>query len=466
MALLRIAGKIYRKVVLPVEIIEHTYNSNLPIKYVFSEGKGNKDYLVVVFSAFSRENDEIKHRFNYIRSLNHIDCHRLFILDNYGPRGCYYLGANMDFEVETSVSSLISYFTGKYGISQKNVITAGSSKGGSAALYFGLKYYYGHVIAGAPQTKIAHYVLRSAKDTAAYMFGESHPSGEAIQKLDQIIFEQLNKEIGSKVYLLSSEHDSQFPIHVRPFLDLLKQKQINSHIEINNDIKNHSQIAQHFPYFLQKILYQLIYGLDLEIVYEKMDNGVRLIRVDQLGKQAATTLSINHEKNCVLDIPFEAEAQFDISTIGTSNLLKKLNISLDIRHETPLSIPLESIIFSRDYLQKTYDYRIVNDHIFFKLDGHHLQDVEYAFYMILDNQVLEKIMYQDEPGLIYPITRPGNYRVHYFVRSKRSGDKISAKTHEIEFTSSLVNSEPKLTEGEGRIEYNRTRAMDQFIKSR
>lgn len=357
-----------------MEIIEHTYKSNLPIKYVFSEGKSNKDYLVVVFSAFSPEKAEIKHSYNYIRSLQHIDCHRLYILDNYGPRGCYYLGANMDFEVETCVNSLISFFTRKYMISQNNVITVGSSKGGSAALYFGLKYHYGHIIAGAPQTKVADYVLNSAKDTSAYIFGESHPSRESIQKLDRIIFEQLDKEIVSELHLLSSENDSQFNVHIKPFLDLLDQKGIKGHVQINNEIKNHSQIAKHFPYFLQKVLYQL-FGLDFK----------------------------------------------------------------------------KSVIFSRDYLQKTYEYSIANNHICFKLDCHQLQDVEYAFYIILDNQVIEKVMYQDDPELVFPITLHGSYRIHYFVRSKQNGEKISNKTHEIEFTPTLVNSGLKLIEREGSI---------------
>ncbi|MFF2445654.1 hypothetical protein ACFVSW_01040 [Neobacillus sp. NPDC058068] len=427
-----------------MEIIEHTYKSNLPIKYVFSEGKVNKDHLVVVFSAFSPEKAEIKHSYNYIRSLQHIDCHRLFILDNYGPRGCYYLGENMNFEVETSVHSLISYITGKYGISQKNVITAGSSKGGSAALYFGLKYHYGHIIAGAPQTKIADYVLKSAKDTAAYIFGESHPSREAIEKVDQIIFDQMDHDILSELHLLSSENDSQFPIHIKPFLNQLNQNKIKSHIQINNEIKNHSHIAKHFPYFLQKTLYQLIYGLDLGIVYEKMDSGRRQIRVDVPVKQEVrTVVSIKHQDEPILEIPFEAEGRFDLSAIGSSNMLKKIDIALEILHEKSLSIPLESIIFSRDYLQNTYNFSIENNKICFQLDCHQLQDVEFAFYIILDNQVYEKIMYQEEQELVFPITQPGTYRIHYFVRSKQNGEKISNKTHEIEFTRSLVNSSNK-----------------------
>ena len=61
-------------------------------------------------------------------------------------------------DIETSVVSLISNIMHENNILFKNVISVGSSKGGTAALYYGMKYNYGNIIVGAPQYKIGTYL--------------------------------------------------------------------------------------------------------------------------------------------------------------------------------------------------------------------------------------------------------------------------------------------------------------------
>ena len=131
-------------------INEDIHHTNLDITYHFEKSPCNSKYLLVIFSGFNRIEATPQKTYNYIRALNGVNYNKLFILDSYGPRGCYYLGENMSFEVETSVVSLISKISTMYDIPNKNIITVGSSKGGSAALYFGMKYYYGHVISAVP----------------------------------------------------------------------------------------------------------------------------------------------------------------------------------------------------------------------------------------------------------------------------------------------------------------------------
>lgn len=90
-----------------MNINEKIYSSNLDIKYYFEESASKSEYLLVIFSGFNRIDAKIQKQYNYIRALSGIDCNKLFILDSYGSRGCYYIGKNMNFEVETSVLSLI-----------------------------------------------------------------------------------------------------------------------------------------------------------------------------------------------------------------------------------------------------------------------------------------------------------------------------------------------------------------------
>ncbi|MDQ1000310.1 hypothetical protein QFZ28_000710 [Neobacillus niacini] len=59
---------------------EKTYQTNLPIKYIFEEGQKNKDYLLVMFSGFAENTSKVKHAYNYMRTLKNFDCHKLFII--------------------------------------------------------------------------------------------------------------------------------------------------------------------------------------------------------------------------------------------------------------------------------------------------------------------------------------------------------------------------------------------------
>lgn len=257
---------------------EETYETNLSIRYVFEEGINNKDFLVVVFSGFNSPNAEVKHSYNYIRSLRQIDCNKLFILDSYGPRGCYYIGENMSFEVETSVVSLITFIARKLDIKWSNIITAGSSKGGSAALYYGLKYNVGHIICGAPQTLIADYINRVTEETANYMLGTINQSEKAVQ-LNQIIYKQLSKDVLSKIHLLSSESDSQYKTQVEPFLNTMENLGINFSATIDNKMKSHSDIATHFPSFLVNTLLLIMYDVSIkDRVLKKIYNIWRLYK--------------------------------------------------------------------------------------------------------------------------------------------------------------------------------------------
>ena len=43
-------------------------------------------------------------------------------------------------------------------------------------------------------------------------------------------------------------------------------------------------------------------------------------------------------------------------------------------------------------------------------------DVEYAFYIIRDGEILHKQWYSDEAAITYPLDEPGSYRVQGFIR--------------------------------------------------
>ncbi|WP_404322687.1 hypothetical protein LG298_23800 [Cytobacillus firmus] len=408
---------------------ENIHESNVPVKYVFEEGHLHKKHLVVVFAGFHDANANPPYKYNYIRSLRNIDCHRLFILDNYGPRGCYYIGGNGSCEFETSVNSLIMSISRKYDIRPENIITAGSSKGGSAALYYGLKYNYGSIIAGAPQTRIADYVGKFAKETSDYMLGEN-PSEEKVAWLNNIISVQLNHEILSDIYILTSENDSQYSKHIKPFQNEMDSKGIKYHMDVDNNIQHHNDIAGHFPDYLYKNLLQIMHGIKIRKLSINKNGDNRLIQT-QLETETMVTskIVIKHEDTILSEMPINGQLEFNITNLKIKGT-KVLDIALVIEKSgnNVLTIPIETFLSSNGNVLRGVSLDVKDDNLKFQIDIDRSSDLEYAFYIRRNNAVIEKIMYQPSNTLEYPISDKGNYQIHYFIRSKKEKVKYSNRS--------------------------------------
>lgn len=228
---------------------EKIYTSYNNIKYYFQKAVlSNKNKLIIVFSAFSND----KAKYNYINSLRFIDCNKLFILDDYGSKGTYYLGKNGNLNIETSVMALISNIMAQNSIEFKNVISAGSSKGGTSAMYYGLKYNFGTIIVGAPQYKIGSYLLDlTIKDYAEEIFGSLDEKNRI--KYNNIIRLSINKCAKSKIFLLTGEGDPQYKRVLKDFENVAKEFQLD--LTINKcDIQSHGEIANKFPEYLEEKL--------------------------------------------------------------------------------------------------------------------------------------------------------------------------------------------------------------------
>ena len=147
---------------------EKTYHDKRDIKYLFCEGN-NSNKLIVTFPALQSEGK--RSIYNYIGTLMESTDNKLYLLDDFGDRGSYLIAENRNNSIEKSVVSLILYICKNYKIKKENVILQGSSKGGYSALYFGIKYGFGYVIAGAPQTYLGNFLQLDAPKVADYIAG-------------------------------------------------------------------------------------------------------------------------------------------------------------------------------------------------------------------------------------------------------------------------------------------------------
>jgi hypothetical protein len=413
---------------------EQVYNSNLPIKYVLEEGKSNKEHLLVVFSGFHNETNS--YRYNYIKTLRNFDCNKLFILDNYGPRGCYYLGNEMNYEVETSVQSLISYTASKLNISPSNIISAGTSKGGSAALYYGMKYNYGHIVTGAPQTKIADYIRKFAKETAEYILG-IEPTAYEVSYINNLIFKQIDKDHLPHISLLTSTNDIQYKHHIVPLVNTFNDNGKKIDLTIDNTILSHNEIAVSFPAFLLNKLVGIIHGLNIDNVDVKSEFNILKVEADidnANSRNLETSLVINGLEGSYYEAPFRDELNIKMSDLKNIGSGKPEVVSIDLHitkgQEVISKYPLEKIIAGGGVVFKGTKFEIHNGEIQFEIDIEDSPDLEFAYYIRKDNKVIDRIKYNSSKKFNYLINDTGKYQIHYFIST--NGEKLSNRTEEIE----------------------------------
>lgn len=184
---------------------EKKYNcsNGRSIKYILE--RNDSDKLVVIFSGFPGNKESA--RYNYRRTLKNINFNKLFILDDFGyeNRGSYYICENNDFFIEDGVISLINRVKAELDI--KETIFLGSSKGGYASLYFGIKYGSEYIISGAPQYYIGDY-LNTEKHKNILKSIVGNITSNNINYLNNILRNEIITSINRpKIYIHYSEKE-------------------------------------------------------------------------------------------------------------------------------------------------------------------------------------------------------------------------------------------------------------------
>lgn len=224
------------------------------IKYVFENN--NSDKLLIVFTACTKKGQ--KARYNYIRTVENYKINKLFILDDFGfdNRGAYYLGKDKDFKIQEDVRSLISKIVKDFNI--KDEVYIGSSKGGYAALYFGIERQNTTIITGAPQYNLGDYLaIPNHKEILEYIMGDAEE--ESINILNKLMMNQIysNKDNNNKVFLHYSTEEETFNSDLKFLVDELSKNKINAYYDKHN-YKNHSDLTQYFPKYIKSILNDIV----------------------------------------------------------------------------------------------------------------------------------------------------------------------------------------------------------------
>ncbi|OAH12871.1 hypothetical protein [Streptomyces jeddahensis] len=230
-----------------------------PVEYRFAHARSGNRHLTVVFANIYAPDDYgwATGVFDGLRS------NILWIRDRFDGGNTYYLCREMNFTVERSVIGLISKVMKSLGLTPGDVTLWGSSKGGSAALYFGLRYGFRNIVASVPQLRIGTFVREVYPDTGRHMLGEAMPD-DNVRVLDAILPDLLMSGANpdAHIYVVSSPQDEQYKDQVEPFLGLLQRyKNFNFIFSESPFITGHGKVTQRNTPPLLGIAYLLVEGI-------------------------------------------------------------------------------------------------------------------------------------------------------------------------------------------------------------
>ncbi|MFG2636704.1 hypothetical protein ACGFX8_22980 [Streptomyces sp. NPDC048362] len=213
-----------------------------PVEYRFAHAKNGNRHLVVVFANFSAPDD-----YGWSNGVfDNVRANILWIRDRFQGMNSYYLCKEMDFSLEQSVATLIFNVMKALSLTPEDVTMWGGSKGGSAALYFGLRYGFRNIVSLVPQFHIGTYVQKVHPKVAGFMLGEGVPQ-ENVRAVDAILPDLVRSEVNrtANIYLLSSPQDEQYPEQVEPFLGLFQRyENFNFIFSESPFITGHTQVTR------------------------------------------------------------------------------------------------------------------------------------------------------------------------------------------------------------------------------
>ncbi|MFJ3597405.1 hypothetical protein ACIPRU_12900 [Streptomyces sp. NPDC090126] len=249
-----------------------------PVHYRFSHAKGGNRHLVVVFANFSAPDD-----YGWSNGvLDNVRANILWVRDMFDGKNSYYLCKDMDFELERSVITLISNVMNSLGLTPGQCTMWGGSKGGSAALYFGLKYGFRNIVSIVPMFRIGTSVQKRPA-IADFMMG-GHVTEEKIRVLDSVLPElaRAGANSSANLYLLSSPQDENYPVQVEPFLGLFQNYENFNFIYSESPfITDHTTVTRRNVPALMGLLNLLVDGIAPRIGF--VSNGHEQPDADTTG---------------------------------------------------------------------------------------------------------------------------------------------------------------------------------------
>lgn len=231
------------------------------IKYLLYPNQ-ESEKLVVIFQAINT-----KQSYNYIKTLKEFNVNKLFIKDDYGldelTKSSYYLGVKKDLSIAKYTQKLINDVVSDLNIKKENLIFAGSSKGGYAALYHGYTFGAGNIIPGGPQIMLGDYLYQTNPASIRFEIFQSivgdfteENKKWANDQLYDVLKNSVEPYPNTKIHIgLKEPHYKE---HVAFFEEWVRELNIQSVEIAGEDYTTHEELAEFYPIFLNNEVKRLV----------------------------------------------------------------------------------------------------------------------------------------------------------------------------------------------------------------
>ncbi|KWB79393.1 hypothetical protein [Burkholderia ubonensis] len=244
------------------------YSNGVEVTYRFQAPKYDCRHLLIVMSGFNLPDPTI-YDFNL---LSHCRSNILWIRDCFDGLPAYCLCTGMNFDIEHAVSALIDGVIEFLKPTDASIL--GASKGGSIALYYGIKHRLDNIITAVPQFRIGSYVAPGTywEAVGKSMMGRSDEGN--VRLLDRYLPDLMHRD-GKKdrnIYLFTSRADEQFATEIKPNLALFDKYENFNYIETNSAcVTKHTDVTAYNLNLILALIYQFEAGI--APVWGKISNG-------------------------------------------------------------------------------------------------------------------------------------------------------------------------------------------------
>ena len=242
----RAKNKLYGEIAVPLMEKEFTAEG-ITLHYLLF-----RRHSPVLIIGFQGGPDHGKPRYNYLSTLSGINANRLYIKDDIVPNGNYYLGSGGKFNMEAATRMLIADTIRKCGA--EKTILIGSSKGGYAAINYGIEIPGSVMIAASPQYWLGNYM----SSVRSLRFGMEDVLGLPVTKEKlSMLNGRLKEKIGNdpyaetqKVYIHCSVNDMTYHKHVLYLQNDLAKAGVQQVFD-KRDYEGHETLKYYFPQYLR-----------------------------------------------------------------------------------------------------------------------------------------------------------------------------------------------------------------------
>lgn len=241
-------------------------------KYILKKRKYDNNNLIIVFSGFGSKSD---FTYDFLTSLKNSRSSVLWIKDDFfnNSHATYYMDTLNSKGLEDAIINFIDCLLSHLELDRSNCTLLGCSKGGSSALYYGIKYNFKNILVSAPTLLIGSSITGIANNGKARTCAKFIMNGDSNQAKIEILDKKIlsvienDENINKNIFLISSKADPKHKFQVEPFIDNFKKYANFNYLESKSClVRSHQDVTFFNAPLILSILNCLSFNLNLNFL--------------------------------------------------------------------------------------------------------------------------------------------------------------------------------------------------------